>query len=226
MIMFPFTKKNRMSNTKNFSPGLIIGLIGVLIGFSSLFFEGSEGFGLRHAIFLIGWIVAFSGFLMNADFVSKKLRGIKKIELITMGLRMFSTKRHLSFLSLVSIGLIGLLILFFIAARLLGIVVQEIPFKIKNGYEYVDFSGHERIITYSGDQTDMKTIIEAKVVDYYLDSNVIFASRIPREIFTTAGGTVRTRLSGDCEYWAIDTESHTVKQIQKQDVKADLDCLE
>ena len=69
---------------KRINPYLIFGIVGVLVSFCSLFFQNGDKLSkLGMLIFIIGWSMAFLGFIANALFISRKLsiipRPISKI---------------------------------------------------------------------------------------------------------------------------------------------------
>jgi hypothetical protein len=85
--------------------------------------------------------------------------------------------------------------------------------KIKNKYSFQDSGWHEKTIIYDNGSKFHDTIIDARVVQYVVDGEKIFVARNPVEVFYENGIT-NTKLTGKCEYWVIDTVTHSIAQIE------------
>jgi len=92
----------------------------------------------------------------------------------------------------------------------------DVSIEIKNGYEFSDSGGMEKMIIYRHNLFDEEIIIDARVDSYKTEGNIIYVARKPREIFWIMNHQIPdSKLSSICEYWEINTKSHQVIRIDK-----------
>ena len=91
--------------------------------------------------------------------------------------------------------------------------------RIKNNYFYNDSGGHEKNIIYRGQERRQGIVIGARVYQYRLVEDKLYVARIPRLVEWEEGDTLRpkSRLSGGCEIWQINIETHEKKNITSTD---------
>ena len=104
----------------------------------------------------------------------------------------------------------GTVAVFYILGSLyLGPGIGDFSKPIINGYEYVDAGGYEKMIT-----NRKEVVIDSRVDGYKIEGDKIIVARRPREIFYEGNQkqTPKSRLSGNCEYWAINIKTHRVEK--------------
>ena len=100
-------------------------------------------------------------------------------------------------------------VLAFLAGLLGGPGIRDFEESIINGYEYVDAGGYEKMIT-----NRKGVVIDSRVDGYKIVGDNIIVARRPVEIFFEENQkqTPHSRLSGNCEYWAINIKTHRVEK--------------
>lgn len=103
----------------------------------------------------------------------------------------------------------GIVAVLYILGGLYSYFGPGIGVPIINGYEYTDAGGYERMIT---DQS--RVVIDARVDGYKIEGDKIIVARRPRVTFYEGNQdqVLSSRLSGDCEYWAINIKTHRVEK--------------
>ena len=108
---------------------------------------------------------------------------------------------------LITFGIVA--VLTFLAGFLGAPGMRDFEASIINGYEYVDAGAYERMIT-----NREGVVIDSRVDSYKVVGDKIIVARRPREIFYEGNQhqAASSRLSGNCEYWVINTKTHRVEK--------------
>ncbi len=77
----------------------------------------------------------------------------------------------------------------------------------KEALKLYDAGGNEKSISYNGKERPHLIIIDAKVIDFEVEEDLIKVIRNPLITYKIKGG-VDTYLSNKYEYWIIDTKKH------------------
>ncbi len=92
------------------------------------------------------------------------------------------------------------------------------------GRFFSDYIVDDYAIVYAGDigrsivlkrngELDL-TIVDARIDDYKVDDQKIYAARTPYETFRLEDGTLSYKYLSVCEYWVIDRRMHEVKKVE------------
>lgn len=100
-------------------------------------------------------------------------------------------------------------VLAFLAGFFGGAGIRDFEESIIDEYEYVDAGGYEKMIT-----NRKEVVIDSRVDGYKIVGDNIIVARRPVEIFFEGNQnhTPSSRLSGNCEYWAINIKTHKVEK--------------
>lgn len=115
---------------------------------------------------------------------------------------------------------VAMLLLFVLVGNLIGPGVTDYSDPIINGYRFNDAGHFEKTIIYKDDRNASKIVVDARVDSYFVDGDTLVVARRPREIYQE-GGVTRSRLSASCEFYLINTISHTLTSVDKP---PSLDC--
>jgi hypothetical protein len=119
-------------------------------------------------------------------------------------------KIHVSLLSLLSLAGCGP-----------GVTDGE--FSISNGYAFFDPGGVGRMITYENDEGSREVVIDPRVDSYVLDGQNIVVARRPW-MDEMRGNVASGKLSQNCEYWIINTATHSVARLEDNKKWPELKC--
>ena len=109
------------------------------------------------------------------------------------------------------VGIAGFAGVYAIASLFFGPGVRDSSESIANGYEFVDSGGYEKVIVYKGMERPNEIVIDARVDAFRLEGNSVLVARRPRNV-VVKDQVATARLSGECEYWTIDTGTHSIVQ--------------
>jgi hypothetical protein len=90
--------------------------------------------------------------------------------------------------------------------------VADGAYRIEGGYVFYETGGNGKTIRFEERKDWYTGVIPERVDAYVLDGKRILVARRPAEI-TNFAGLTDWKLSPVCEYWTIDTETHSIEQI-------------
>lgn len=116
---------------------------------------------------------------------------------------------------LIAFGIVA--VLYILGSLYLGPGIGDFSKPIINGYEYTDAGGYEKVIVYRGGKHAPQMVVDARVDSYKIEGDKIIVARRPRETFYEGNQdqVLSSRLSGDCEYWAINIKTHRVEKTSE-----------